>query len=738
MLTGRLIFTAAGTLTIIPVCRLARRVRNPRAALAAAFFLAVAVLHVRDSHFAMTDVLMTLFVMLSLARLVSAFDAVFEAPSTGAPALRGFAAAGLLARARHVHQVQRGRPRPLDDGCAAAPAGEVKSCPAWTLRAWTPLIFFTAAAVAGFVLGTPYRILDAPAFLADFRYDLTHLSEPHGLDVGPGWYAHLTRSLPYGCGVAATYTAAIAGMGIALRRAPRQALVLVAFVLAFLGVLGTGRTVFFRYVMPLVPLACVFAGITAAGLGEVFSRRRGAVAGAGLPTLIAVLVIGAPSLVSSAWMDVLLARTDSRIVAGQWLRGQLRPEHSVYDAGRTYVRLDLHGADYHQWIYDPRTQSFGDPDGRTPHWLVITESPLRTLRAGGALPSAPGRGALHARPCRPRHAHPRQRGRLRPSGRVFHAVLAVLGSRAPGADRHRLPAPRVRGSDTGQTRADTGQTRGHTTASDPRSPSPDPRSDRDYHVRMRIGILTNEFPPHVYGGAGVHGGLSLPRIAATWMRAGSSTACSELRPVERSPNLEVNGVQAPMTIGAQDPRHVRCSPHCSSTWRGLDCPRASTSCTAIPGMRTSAAVSCKQLQDMPLVLTVHSLEPLRPWKLEQLVTTYALLHLDRTDRLRDRRRGRGGFPARRRPTSSRLFHVAPGVVRVIHNGIDLQQDRPRPDPPALSKFGIDPAAPFVLFVGRITRQKGIVHLVRAIQPPPPRESRSSSAQARLTRRRSAQ
>ena len=78
-----------------------------------------------------------------------------------------------------------------------------------------------------------------------------------------------TRSLPYGCGVL-TFAAAIAGMGVALRRAPRQALVLVAFVFAFLGVLGTGRTVFFRYVMPLVPLACVFAGITAAGLGEVF------------------------------------------------------------------------------------------------------------------------------------------------------------------------------------------------------------------------------------------------------------------------------------------------------------------------------------------------------------------------------------------------------------------------------------------------------------------------------------
>ena len=375
VLTGRLIVAAAGTLTIIPVCRLARRVWDPRAALAAAFFLAVAVLHVRDSHFAMTDVLMTLFVMLSLARLVSAFDAVFEETSTGAPALRGFAAAGLLAGLATSTKYTAAAVV-LSMMAAQLLMLARSSRAAWTLRAWTPLILFTAAAVAGFVLGTPYAVLDAPAFLADFRYDLTHLSEPHGLDVGPGWYAHLTRSLPYGCGVL-TFAAAIAGMGIALRRAPRQALVLVAFVFAFLGVLGTGRTVFFRYVMPLVPLACVFAGITAAGLGEVFSRRRGAVAGAGLPTLIVVLVIGAPSLVSSAWMDVLLARTDSRIVAGQWLQGQLRPEHSVYDAGGTYVRLDLHGADYHQWIYDPRTHSFGDPDGKTPHWLVITESPLR-------------------------------------------------------------------------------------------------------------------------------------------------------------------------------------------------------------------------------------------------------------------------------------------------------------------------------------------------------------------------
>ena len=376
VLTGRLIVAAAGTLTIVPAYRLAMRVCDWRAGLAAAFFLAVAVLHVRDSHFAMTDVLMTLFVTLALARLASAFDAASDEGSGRAPVVGGFAVAGLLAGLATSTKYN-----------AAAVAVSMAVAQAlllarsrkglWSPRAWMPLIAFTAAAAAGFLLGTPYSILDAAKFMEDLRYDLTHLSEPHGIDVGSGWYAHLTRSLPYGCGFL-IFAAAVAGMGVALRRAPRHGLVLVAFVLAFLGVLGSGRTVFFRYVMPLVPMACVFAAFTAASLGDVAARwRRAGAAATGLPTLAVVLVIGAPSLISSAWMDLLLARTDSRIIAGQWLRGQLKPDNSVYDAGGTYVRLDLHSADYHAWVYDPGTGSFGDPEGRTPHWLVISESPLR-------------------------------------------------------------------------------------------------------------------------------------------------------------------------------------------------------------------------------------------------------------------------------------------------------------------------------------------------------------------------
>ena len=108
---------------------------------------------------------------------------------------------GPARRAGDVDEVQRGRGRRRHGGGAGDPAAavpEARSLQSHGRRRWSSSL----AAAAGFVAGTPYSILDAPAFVADFRYDLTHLSAAHGVDVGPGWYAHLTRSLPYGCGVA--------------------------------------------------------------------------------------------------------------------------------------------------------------------------------------------------------------------------------------------------------------------------------------------------------------------------------------------------------------------------------------------------------------------------------------------------------------------------------------------------------------------------------------------------------
>jgi glycogen synthase len=117
---------------------------------------------------------------------------------------------------------------------------------------------------------------------------------------------------------------------------------------------------------------------------------------------------------------------------------------------------------------------------------------------------------------------------------------------------------------------------------------------------------------------------------------------------------------------------------------------------------------------IPLVITVHSLEPLRPWKREQLGGGYdfslwiektALAMADAVIAVSNETKG----------DIERLFGVDPTRMHVIHNGIDLDEYRKVDSTGALARYGIDINEPYLLFVGRITRQKGIIHLIRAIQ-----------------------
>jgi glycogen synthase len=121
----------------------------------------------------------------------------------------------------------------------------------------------------------------------------------------------------------------------------------------------------------------------------------------------------------------------------------------------------------------------------------------------------------------------------------------------------------------------------------------------------------------------------------------------------------------------------------------------------------------RRLWDVPLVITTHSLEPLRPWKIEQLGNAYGLsAWIERT--AIESADAVIAVSQETRNDVLRHFAVPEERVRVIHNGIDLDQYRPDPGVEALVRHGIDPDRPYVLFVGRITRQKGIIHLVNAI------------------------
>lgn len=231
---------------------------------------------------------------------------------------------------------------------------------------------------------------------------------------------------------------------------------------------------------------------------------------------------------------------------------------------------------------------------------------------------------------------------------------------------------------------------------------------------MRIAILTNEYPPYIYGGAGVH--VEYLTRELTRVEGGIHTVevlCFGDQSL-RDGNLTVTGLHPEFKPPAQDPRHAKFLDTMlrdlvmAGSLADVDVVHCHTWYTHLAGCLV------RQLTGARLVLTTHSLEPHRPWKVEQLGTAYnASSWVEKT--AYENADGVVAVSEAMRHDVHNLYGVPFEKIRVIHNGIDLGQYKPTPDPAVLRRYGIDPDMPYVLFVGRITRQKGIIHLVRAIK-----------------------
>ena len=231
---------------------------------------------------------------------------------------------------------------------------------------------------------------------------------------------------------------------------------------------------------------------------------------------------------------------------------------------------------------------------------------------------------------------------------------------------------------------------------------------------MRIALFTNEYPPHVYGGAGVHVEYLTRELARIEDRAHNVEVFSfgEQRVVEG--NLRVHGVAPAIRFAAQDLRHARLLDALVRDLAMVGAVEAPDIVHCHTWYAHLAGCLARPLTGAKLVLTTHSLEPHRPWKVEQLGTAYhATAWIERT--AYENADGVVAVSKAMKEDVQTLYGVAPERVRVIHNGIDPDEYRPRPAPDTLRRLGIDPDVPMVLFVGRITRQKGILHLVRAIR-----------------------
>ena len=226
----------------------------------------------------------------------------------------------------------------------------------------------------------------------------------------------------------------------------------------------------------------------------------------------------------------------------------------------------------------------------------------------------------------------------------------------------------------------------------------------------KVAMCTKEYPPHVYGGAGVHVEYLSRALAA---HLAVEVRCFGEQRGEDG-GLAVRGYPAWDEAGrGTDPRFAGAV---DAMARSLAMAKDTLDADLVhchTWYADMGGLFASKLWGVPFVLTIHSLEPLRPWKVEQLGNAYHLsAWMERTaieaaDAIIAVSEGT-------RNDVLRLFPVAPERVHVIGNGIDTEEYRPVEAGAVLARWGIDPARPFVLFVGRITRQKGIIHLVRAI------------------------
>ena len=226
----------------------------------------------------------------------------------------------------------------------------------------------------------------------------------------------------------------------------------------------------------------------------------------------------------------------------------------------------------------------------------------------------------------------------------------------------------------------------------------------------KVALFSKEYPPYVYGGAGVHVEYLAKALATS---VDVEVRCFGDQHVDAG-RLAVRGYpQWDETARNTDPRFVGAmdafarSLVMAKDRLDADLVHCHTWYTDMAGLLAA------KLWGVPYVLTIHSLEPLRPWKVEQLGNAYHLsAWMERTAI-----EGADAIIAVSKETRAdvlRHFAIAPDRVHVIHNGIDLAEYRAVPGKDVLTRYGIDPTRPFVLFVGRITRQKGIIHLVNAI------------------------
>ena len=225
---------------------------------------------------------------------------------------------------------------------------------------------------------------------------------------------------------------------------------------------------------------------------------------------------------------------------------------------------------------------------------------------------------------------------------------------------------------------------------------------------MRVDIVTKEYPPDIYGGAGVH--------VTELVKALRKSIEVQVRAFGQGRDeADTSSYTVPVELGSANPaiQTLGVDLEIVGDVAGADVVHSHTWYANFAGHLASL------LHGIPHVVTAHSLEPLRPWKAEQLGGGYAVSSYIEQTAYEHAAAVVAVSEGMRRDILRSYPTLDPEKVRVIYNGIDVDAWHPRTDHALLERFAIDPNRPSVVFVGRITRQKGLPYFLRAAALLPP-------------------
>jgi hypothetical protein len=311
-LLGRYFTASLGAVSLVPAFLIGRQLGGPRTGFVGAFFLCLAFLHTRDSHFLTVDIPATTHLL---------FGALFAVRYAKSESIRDLVTAALfmgLSASTKYNAIVLGGPILLISVLSRRPV----YCQ-WRRAGWVATIL-----VVAFLSTSPYVVLDYQRFLQDIAFERNHFSAGHhgGLDLGVGWAYHLTSTLPVGLGWP-LFAAAAVGLGWQLLCGRVEDRALACGVLTYFAVAGSGRSVFMRYALPLVPFLCV-AG--ARVLAVATERIR-------WPWLCLVAgVLAAPTALSTLSHNLIIERQDTRLEAAAWIETNIPGKSKIALVGSDY------------------------------------------------------------------------------------------------------------------------------------------------------------------------------------------------------------------------------------------------------------------------------------------------------------------------------------------------------------------------------------------------------------------